>query len=154
MFPLLTGITLEQPQVVAITRLMLHVAHVDGAKSAEEVALIRTFYEGCVEENGASASWLSFDVLEAQAASLNLVPSDFPQAEQSELAMAFCLMTAWADGAYSTAEDTAIKAIASGLGFSDVQREQVATQVKDQMLAQFARLPDTASLVKVAKELG
>lgn len=154
MFPLQTGITLEPPQVVAITHLLLHVAHVDGARTAEEVALIRAFYDGCREEFGASAEVPAFDTLAAQADTLNITPGTFPEAAQRDLAMAFCLMVAWADGAYSADEEVAIKAIASGLGFSDAQREQLSALVKDQMLAQFARLPDTASLVKVARELG
>ena len=72
MFPLETETPLTQDQVVAMTRLMLHVAHVDGASTTEEVALIRAFYEGCAESG---KDWENFATLAANTASLNTPPS-------------------------------------------------------------------------------
>ena len=46
MFPLLQDVSLNADQCIAATRLLLRIAHVDGAKTNEEVALIRLFYDG------------------------------------------------------------------------------------------------------------
>jgi hypothetical protein len=45
MFPLLENVSLDADQSIAATRLLLRIAHVDGAKTAEEVALIRWFHD-------------------------------------------------------------------------------------------------------------
>ena len=150
MFPLETETPLTQDQVVAMTRLMLHVAHVDGASTTEEVALIRAFYEGCAESG---KDWENFATLAANTATPTISPCDFADAGQREMAAATCLMVAWADGAYSSQEATAVQNVANKLGIDSERFAQVTALVKDHMLAQFARLPDTASVVAVAKEL-
>jgi SpoVK/Ycf46/Vps4 family AAA+-type ATPase len=43
MFPLLENVSLNADQSIAATRLLLRIAHVDGARTTEEVALIRWF---------------------------------------------------------------------------------------------------------------
>lgn len=73
MFPLKTDTPLTQDQVVTVTRLMLHVAHVDGDKTAEELELIRAFYEGCVE---AGNGWQTFDSLDGKSGSPDVAASD------------------------------------------------------------------------------
>lgn len=151
MFPLKTDTSLTQEQVVAITRLMLQVAHVDGEKTAEEVVLIRTFYEGCTK---ASKGWQDFVSLADESAVPTITASDFADQEQREMALATCLMVAWADGAFSPREDEAVRSIAVRLGVDNDRFGQVLALVKDHLLAQFARLPDTGSIVAVAKELG
>ena len=50
--------------------------------------------------------------------------------------------------------DEAVRSIALRLGVDSERFAQVLALVKDHLLAQFARLPDTGSIVAVAKELG
>ena len=151
MFPLKTDTPLTQAQVVAITRLMLQVAHVDGEKTAEEVALIRGFYESCVE---AGNGWQDFASLAGESLVPAITASDFTDQGQREMALATGLMVAWADGAFSPKEDEAVRNIAVNLGVDNDRFAQVLALVKDHMLAQFARLPDTGSIVALAKEMG
>ena len=51
-------------------------------------------------------------------------------------------------------QDEAVRSIALRLGVDSERFAQVLALVKDHLLAQFARLPDTGSIVAVAKELG
>jgi hypothetical protein len=57
MFPLLENVSLNADQSLAATRLLLRIAHVDGARTAEEVALIRWFHDS---GRGASVDWPAF----------------------------------------------------------------------------------------------
>lgn len=151
MFPLKTDTPLTQEHVVAMTRLMLQVANVDDEKTAEEVALISSFYEGCAK---ASKGWQDFSSLANESAGPTIVASDFADQGQREMAVATCLMVAWADGAFSPSEDESVRSIALRLGVDNERFAQVLALVKDHLLAQFARLPDTGSIVAVAKEMG
>ncbi|EXI74075.1 MAG TPA: TerB family tellurite resistance protein [Candidatus Accumulibacter phosphatis] len=148
MFPLLANVSLATDQTIAATRLMLHIAHVDGAQTAEEVALIRLFYEGA----GDGGAWPDF-------ASLQPVrPGEFSRAfgdpAQRDLVIAFCLMVAYADGALSADELSVVAAVAAEIGMPAARVDELLALVKDHMLAQFARLPDAASVATVARELG
>ncbi len=151
MFPLKTDTPLTQEHVVAMTRLMLQVANVDDEKTTEEVALISSFYEGCAK---AGKGWQDFASLANESAVPTIAASDFADPGQREMAVATCLMVAWADGAFSPREDEAVRSIALRLGVDSERFAQVLALVKDHLLAQFARLPDTGSIVAVAKELG
>jgi uncharacterized tellurite resistance protein B-like protein len=151
MFPMLTETPLSPAQIVAATRLMLGIAHVDGARTMEEEALIRQFYDG---SRTASADFLSFDALAAERGASSVVAADFPDAGHRDMILALCIMVAYADGDYSAAERTAVLAAAASLGASGERVEQILAQVKDYMLAQLAHLPDAASVAVVAKELG
>ncbi len=150
MFPLMTELPLTPAQVIAATRLMLHIAHIDGARTAEEVALIRQFYDAC---RTATADFLAFETLDGQGAA-NVTASDFPDAGQRDMIVALCVMVAYADGELSAAESAAVGNAARSLGLTDERVEQIIALVKDHMLAQLARLPDAASVAVVAKELG
>jgi uncharacterized tellurite resistance protein B-like protein len=151
MFPLMTELPLAPTQVVAATRLLLHVAHVDGARSAEEVALIRQFYDAC---RTASTDFPAFETLDGDQGADAVSASDFSDAGHRDMLVALCLMVAYADGELSAAERTAIDTAARCLGLADERVDQVLAQVKDYMLAQLSRLPDAASVAVVAKELG
>ena len=151
MFPLMSELPLTPAQVVAATRLLLHVAHVDGAKADEEVALIRQFYDTC---RGAGGDFPPFEEIALGQREGALAANEFPDAGQRDMIAALCLMVAYADGEFSEAERSAVEQAAHGLGLDDERIEQILAQVKDHMLAQFARLPDAESVAVVAKELG
>jgi hypothetical protein len=94
MFPLLQDVSLNADQCIAATRLLLRIAHVDGAKTNEEVALIRLFYDG--GRNG-SADWPAFATLEEDGRGGDLTRI-FGEAAERDLVLATCLMVAYADG--------------------------------------------------------
>jgi hypothetical protein len=151
MFPLMTELPLTPAQVIAATRLMLHVAHVDGARTEEEVALIRQFYAAGGPTDSDSPG---FEELSSGRGVADVSAQDFPDAKHRDMIMALCLMVAYADGELSTPERIAVGRAAATLGLSDERVEQILAQVKDYMLAQLSRLPDAASVAVVAKELG
>ena len=148
MFPLLANVSLDTDQTIAATRLLLHIAHVDGAQTAEEVALIRSFYEGA----GEGATWPDFAALQPVRA--GEFSQTFGEPAQRDLVVAFCLMVAYADGTLSADELSAVAAVAAGIGMPPARVDELLALVKDHMLAQFARLPDAASVATVARELG
>jgi hypothetical protein len=88
MFPLLQDVSLNADQCIAATRLLLRIAHVDGAKTNEEVALIRLFYDG--GRNG-SADWPAFETLEEDGRGGDLTRI-FGEAAERDLVLATCLM--------------------------------------------------------------
>jgi len=151
MFPRMTELPLTPAQFVAATRLMLHVAHVDGAGTAEEVALIREFYDACRD---ASAQFPAFDTIEAGQGADTVSVRDFPDPGHRDMIIALCLMVAYADGELSAAERAAVSKVAGNLDLAADRVEHILAQIKDSMLAQLARLPDSGSIAVVAKELG
>jgi len=151
MFPLMTDTPFSPAQIVAATRLMLAMARVDGAKTAEEEALIRGFYTGCAE---AGDGWPSFDSLQARTDTAAATAADFPDAGQRDTVLALCLMVAFADGALSEEEDRAARAMAAALGADDAVYAGILARVKDGMLASLSGLPDAGSVAVVARELG
>jgi uncharacterized tellurite resistance protein B-like protein len=150
MFPLLENVSLNADQSVAATRLLLRVAQVDGAKTAEEVALIRLFYEGGRND---SAGWPAFDTLQAAPQDGEFAHT-FGEAAQRDLVIATCLMVAYADGVLTSEELAAVRAVAAQVGTSPVRVDELLALVKDYMLAHLSRLPDASSVAAVARELG
>lgn len=151
MFPLMTELPLAPAQLVAATRLLLHIAHVDGARSAEEVALIRQFYDA---SRTASADFPTFETVDAGQSAGKVSATDFPDAGHRDMIVALCVMVGYADGELSAAERAAVGQAAASLDLANERVEQILAQVKDYMLAQLSRLPDAASVAVVAKELG
>ena len=68
MFPQFADVSLSADQTVAATQLLLRIAQVDGTRTAEEVALIRQFYDACC--NGAD-DWPAFDSLQTETQNTN-----------------------------------------------------------------------------------
>jgi uncharacterized tellurite resistance protein B-like protein len=151
MFPRMTELPLAPAQVVAATRLMLHIAHVDGAGTAEEVALIRQFYDA---SRDASADFPAFDTIEAGQGAGAVSARDFPDPGHRDMIIALCLMAAYADGELSAAERAAVSKVAGKLELSPDHVEHILAQIKDFMLSHLAKLPDAGSVAAVAKELG
>ena len=150
MFPQFNDVSLNTEQTVAATQRLLHIAHVDGARTAEEVALIRQFYDACRNDAG---DWPTFDALLAARSDIDAAVA-FAEAAQRDMLVATCLMVAYADGALISEEMAAVRAIAAEIGMAETRVEELHALVKDYMLAQLARLPDAASVAVVARELG
>ncbi len=148
MFPLMTATPMSPTQVVAATRLLLAIAHVDEARTAEEVELIHRFYDACA---AGEAGFPPFDSLAAGAE--GTAAGDFPDEAHRDMLLALCLMVAYADGELSTKERKAVTAAADRLRVSDARLGEILGQVKDHMLAQLSRLPDAGSVATVAREL-
>ncbi len=130
---------------------MLHVAHVDGAGTVEEVALIRQFYDA---SRTAGADFPAFEAIDAGQGTAQVSTADFPDAGHRDMIVALCVMVAYADGELSVQERATVGQAAASLGLANERVEQILAQVKDHMLAQLSRLPDAASVAVVAKELG
>jgi len=150
MFPQFANVSLNADQTVAATQLLLRVAQVDGACAAEEVALIRTFYDAC--RNNAD-DWPAFASLQSETQNINPAGA-FTEAGQRDLVVATCLLVAYADGALIADELAAVHAVAAEIGMANTRVEELLALVKDTMLAQLARLPDAGSVAAVARELG
>ena len=67
--------------------------------------------------------------------------------------VALCVMTGFADGAFSVAEHAAVRSIANDLQIAQERFDAISNGVKDHMLSQLSHLPDAGSVAKVAKEL-
>lgn len=148
MFPFAQVDSMSTPAILATTQAMLKIAGVDGMQAAE-LELIRNFYE---QSGGADLP--DFATLQEKAPlNRHIDPHALTSAAEKEMLLALCVMTGYADGELSTAEQTAIHSIAGDLGMAD-QVDAIVARVKDFMLAQLAHLPDAASVAKVAKELG
>lgn len=150
MLPLNTAVDLDLAQKTLATRAMLEVARIDAGHVAEEIALIRAFYEADTEPGQAP-----FDSLlqVTPGADSSLGADSFPQAEQKELVVGFCLMVAYADGQCSQAERAAIGAIAQRLGLDPQRVGALDDIIQDHLLSQLANLPDAASVARVGAEL-
>lgn len=152
MFPLKTDTPFTREQVVEITRAMLQIAHVDSAGTAEEVAMIGQFYEGFRNSNG--GEWPAFDDICVNFSEKAISAPLFPDAEQREMIIATCIMVAFADGVMSEDERASLLKLSADVSVSMDRFEQILELVKDFMLMQLAGLPDTESLITVARELG
>lgn len=153
MFPLMTERPLSAAQVVAATRLVLHIARVDDAGTAEEVALLRQFYDAC-RAAGTGADFPAFDTIKDGQGSDVISVRDFPDPGHRDMVIALCLMVAYADGELSASERAAVSKAANDLGLAADHVERILAQIKDFMLAHLSGLPDASSVAAVAKELG
>ena len=150
MFPLLENVSLDAGQSIAATRLLLRIAHVDGVRTAEEVALIRWFHDsGCDDRVG----WPAFDSLQATGQTGEFA-GIFSEAAERDLVIATCLMVAYADGALTSDELTAVRGVAEEIGMPPARVDELLALVKDYILSQLASLPDAGSVAVVARELG
>jgi tellurite resistance protein TerB len=152
MFPLKTDTPFTRDQVVGVTRAMLQIAHIDGAGTAEEVALISQFYDGF--RNSGGDEWAGFETVSRDYCGASVSADVFPDAEQREMIIATCIMVAFADGAMTQDELSALRKMSEGLSITIERFDQILALVKDHMLMQLAGLPDTESIIAVTRELG
>lgn len=151
MFPLKTDTPFTRDQVVEVTRAMLQIAHIDGAGTAEEVSMINQFYDSVRNLNG--DEWPGFETVSRDFMKASVSTDLFPDAEQREMIVATCIMVAFADGEMTEDELSALRKISESLGIDNDRFEQILDLVKDHMLMQLAGLPDTESIIAVAREL-
>ena len=148
MFPFSNIDTLPPKAMLATCRAMLKVAQVDGMHPTE-LTLIRNFYQ-----DGGDAAMPTFESLvQTPASDLGIAAQDLDSTAEKELLLALCVMTAYADGHMSTAEQALIEIIAAEIALAPAEVEKIVAQVKDFMLAQLSHLPDAASVARVAHEL-
>lgn len=152
MFPLKTDTPFTPEQVVEVTRAMLRIAHVDGAGTAEEVAMIGQFYDGF--RNSETGEWPGYETIGRDFGGASLYADLFPDAGQREMIVATCIMVAFADGEMTEDELSALGKLSENLRINGDRFEEILALVKDFMLMQLAGLPDTASIMAVARELG
>jgi len=149
MLPVNDTVELDTAQKTLATRAMLEVAQVDAGHVAEEITLIRAFYEADVDP-----SQIPFDsLLAASSQAAPLTGDSFQTAAQRDLVVSTCLMVAYADGQFSSAERDAITSIADRIGMPGERVEALIDIVQDHLLSQLANLPDAESVAKVGMEL-
>lgn len=148
MFPFLDISTLNSDVLIAATRTMLRIARVDGLHPAEE-ELISAFYSSCADGQG----WPTFTAL-LQEGDYHVDAALFGGEAERDMLLALAVMTAYADGSFSEAEQAAVRSISGDVNMTSAQLDAIINQVKDHMLAQLSHLPDAASVAKVASELG
>ena len=150
MFPFLPASSMSMDAVIAASKTMLKVAHTDGVHLAE-IELIRNFYNSGVE----GSEWPTFDrLLQESHSDFHVSAQAFASEQDREMIVALCVMTGFADGAFSDTERAVVLAIASDLNITPSRFTEIMEFVKDHMLAQLSHLPDAGSVAKVAKELG
>ena len=152
MFPLKTDTPFTRNQVVEVTRAMLQIACVDGAGTAEEVALIEQFYDGFRDSE--AGEWPGYETISRDFSAASLSADMFPDAEQREMITAICIMVAFADGVMTEDELSALAEMSENLRINKDRFGEILALVKDFMLMQLAGLPDTESIMAVARELG
>lgn len=138
-------------QTLALSACMLAISNVDGVHPAES-ALIEGFYSsGNLTEMNELPVFSSFDDLHLQATSL--LEKLTPDVEFTELLVALCLMTGYADGTLSDTERNIALRFATSLGVTTERFDEQLQSVRDSLLGAFAQLPDAGSVASLAKEL-
>lgn len=149
MLPVNANVELDATQKTLATRAMLEIAQVDAGHAAEEIALIRAFYEADAEP-----AQLPFEhLLTTLSQPAPLAADSFPEAGQRDLLISTCLMVAYADGQFSQAERAAIHTLAERIGMPPAQVTALDEIVQDYLLSQLANLPDAESVARVGVEL-
>jgi len=134
--------------VVALAVCMLSTAQVDGVRP-EEIALIRSFYEGSAKEGIPSFDSLA-ETGAGAIALLGRLAIDVPFAERLVL---MCLMTGYADGRLSPAEHSHVSTLAAQVGVPETRVAELLVTVKDSLIESLAHLPDSESVAALAKTL-
>jgi tellurite resistance protein len=164
MFPFFTVDSMSMNAVIAASKTMLKVAHTDGVHP-DEIALIKGFYSSCVNssewpafdklQQESSGEWPAFDKLQQESSGdFHVDAKAFSSDQEREMIVALSIMTGFADGAFSAAEQAVVRTIATELHIAPARFDEINSAVKDHMLAQLSHLPDAGSVAKVAKELG
>ncbi len=132
------------PEAVSqLVKAMIAVAGIDGVSAAERV-LIEAFHRDSTGADLPAALWTAAFDRAAAIAALSATPG---------VAVQSCLLAAYADGAMSAGELAFTRDFAAALGVDAAAFAQTHDAVRDALLAQFAQLPDSASVARVAGEL-
>jgi uncharacterized tellurite resistance protein B-like protein len=151
MLPFPAATSLTAAQIGLATQAMLYVAHVDRACTEQETALIRAFYDDCVQEEAALAPFAT--LAQTQGAAPALDASSFADADRRVLVFSSCLMVAYADGVLSQAEKEAVFGIGRQIGLTEAQMADTLAVVQDHLLSHLSKLPDTDGVARLAQEL-
>ncbi|MCC2656536.1 MAG: Tellurite resistance protein TerB [Panacagrimonas sp.] len=132
--------------IQVIVRAMHEVAQLDGVHDAEAV-MLREFYGAVQQDTGALTSFQelsrgTFDLDEARRI------LDTP--ERKAALLRSCLLLAYADGRYSTAEREMIRNFADALGVPAHATLALEESVADQLMQNIARISNIDALREVA----
>ena len=140
---------LTPAQVTQLTKAMLSVALVDGIHPAE-AALIGQFYESSRTPDMSTTSSV---MASPDAQPFDIATLTASTAAYADTMVLMCLMTAYADGRLSLAENNHIQAIASKLGVDAQRFDTHLANVRDSLIGALSHLPDAGSVAVVVKEL-
>jgi tellurite resistance protein len=129
-------LTAEQEQLVG--RAMLAVARADGSADPREVALI---------EELAPVDTTAPDLAPAE------VTAAFPEGAGRDLLLKSALLVAFVDGDYSAAEKAVVASFAAACSVPDARLDELASTVKDFLMAPLLSLSNSASVVEVSRKL-
>jgi uncharacterized tellurite resistance protein B-like protein len=135
-------------QIQAMVRGMYDLAKVDGVH-ASEMVMLRGFYQQCQREANALTT---FDELIAVPFDLEAAAEVLDTAERKTAFIQSCLLLAYADGRYSSAEQTQIRKFAQALGLAGEAFTTLEAQVADTLMQQFASVSNVEALQQVARE--
>lgn len=133
-------VDLTSEEAKAIARGMLAVARSDGKLDPRELVMIQEFYPA------------SLDAL--PDATPKEVAAALENRTVASLFLKSCLLVAWADREYSTAEKALITQYAEALAVSPAELSHIEQSVKEWLMAPLSRLANTEAVVDVGKKLG
>ena len=135
---LFTDVDVTADQEQAMGRAMLAVARADGTADPRELTLI---------EELSPVDATSSDPTPAELAAA------FPGAAGRELLLRSTLLVALVDGDYSDAERAVVASYAEAFGVPPARLEELASTVKDFLMAPLLPLANSASVVEVSRKL-
>jgi len=135
-------------QVQSMVRGMYDLAKVDGLHQAEMV-MLRGFYDQCQRDVHALTS---FDDLIAVPFDLQTAREVLATPESKTAFIQSCLLLAYADGGYSSAEQAHIRKFAQALGVDAATLVTLEGQVADTLMQQFSGVQNVEALQQVARE--
>lgn len=135
---LFTDVDVTADQAQAMGRAMLAVARADGTADPRELNLI--------EELSPVDSTAS-DPSPAELAAA------FPEAAGRDLVLKSSLLVALVDGDYSDAERAVVASYAEAFGITPARLDELASSVKDFLMAPLLSLSNTSSVVEVSRKL-
>ena len=134
--------------IQVIVRAMHEVAKLDGVHDAEAV-MLRDFYEACQRDTDALTS---FEELGRGEFDLDEAKRILDTPDRKSALLRSCLLLAYADGRYSTAEREKIRGFADGLGVPAAATLALEESVADQLMQNIARISNIDALREVATE--
>ena len=135
---LLTDVEVTAEQAQAMGRAMLAVARADGTVDPRELTLIEE-----LSPVDASAS----DPAPAELAAA------FPEAAGRDLLLRSTLLVALVDGEYSDAEKAVVASYAKAFDVPAGRLDELASSVKDFLMAPLIALSNTSAVVEVSRKL-
>lgn len=137
--------------ILSIVQGMNAISNCDGQQHAER-ALLKAFYEECRQELE-STSLPAFELVENHKFDAEMAKHAMPDLETKKLFLKFCIVCAYADGNYTSAERATVAEFARGLGVNEADLADIERTVSGHLANQIAHLAPTEALSAIVGEL-